>query len=333
MIKNNIFLELLSLILFLTPITGFSRTTTYEHLAQLPEISYVPWFTGSILPPSAVNAAPGHPIIAPIFAVTNTYGEYKDNWKLKGTTNTWGITPYLELLFGINNYIGIDIYVSSISNFKKGQNSTHLQDTIAMLGFQIAKDKPHTWIPDIRFLIQETFPTGSYQKLNPKKNGIDSTGLGSFQTGFNFIIQKLFSIQNHFIKLKWTFNYLFPAPVHVKRFNAYGGGYGASGKVFPGQIAMFYFSGEYSLNQKWVLTFDTVFEYQGKSRFSGNPGSMKNGLEASVGKPLMLQFSFAPQIEYNLSPSSGLLFGSWLTLFGKNSPAFATILGACYFTF
>jgi len=313
-------------LILLLPIIVFARQTTYEHLKKTDNPPYVPWFTGSLLPPSAINAAPGHPVIAPFVGFSVTYGEYQDNWNIKGTTNTYSVNPYLEILFGINDHIGIDIYTSCITNFKKDQSSTHLQDTIILLGFQIARDKPKTWIPDIRIILQETFPTGNYQKLNPKKLGTDSTGLGAFQTGFNLVAQKLFPIRDHFLLLKWTFAYLFPASVHVKGLNAYGGDISTSGTGYPGQSLYFYLSGEYSLNQQWVLALDSLFEYQKKSTFSGHTID-------HVGTPPMLQFSVAPQLEYNFSNHSGLLFTLWTTLFGRNSPAFASFIATYYYAF
>jgi len=320
------------IIIILAPVFIFCRQKTYDHIEHVNS-SYTPWFTGSILPPSAINAQPGHPVLAPYVGATLTYGSYDNDWHCKETDNMWSITPYVECLFGITDHIGVDLYTSFTSNFKKGQHSTHLQDTIVLLGFQVAHDTPKSWIPDIRITFQETFPTGNYQKLNPLKLGTDSTGQGSFQSGFNLIVQKLFPLKTHFLLFKWTIGYLFPAPVHVKNLNTYGGGPGTSGKVSPGQTLMMYFSGEYSITQKWVLTFDIFFNHQGESMFSGNPGITSNEESNIVGLPCLEQITLAPQVEYNLSSNSGLLFGLWATAFGKNSPAFATALAAYYIAF
>ena len=85
-----------------------------------------------------------------------------------------------------------------------------------------------------------------------------------------------------------------------------------------------FFSGEYSINQRWALAFDSQLTYQKKSRFSGRKGKDVFGLAAQVGLPESVQFSFAPEFEYNFGPGSGLLAGLWFTVFGKNSSAFAS---------
>ena len=59
----------------------------------------------------------------------------------------------------------------------------------------------------------------------------------------------------------------------------------------------------------------------------------KDGHIPEVGKPLNIQISFAPQIEYNLSPTFGFNTGIWFTLLGKNSEAFAAGFGAILYVF
>jgi len=55
------------------PLILYSRQRTYQHIEHTNP-PYIPWFTGSLLPPSAVNAQPGHPVFAPYVAFTLTYG-------------------------------------------------------------------------------------------------------------------------------------------------------------------------------------------------------------------------------------------------------------------
>jgi len=318
--------------LLLIPTFLLSRQRTYEHLAP-HNPPYIPWFTGSLLPPSAVNVPPGKLVFAPFLGVNLTYGRYTDDWSVKGTTNTWGINPFFEVLFGLNDHFGVDIYTSFVTNFRKGETATHFQDTDLLLGYQVAKDIPKTWIPDIRLAYQQTFPTGKYRNLDPKKEGIDATGQGAFQSGINLIIQKLFLIENNFLLMKWAAGYFYAASTHVDGFNTYGGGYGTSGRVFPGQTVFLYLSGEYSFNQRWVFACDFFLDAQGNSTFKGEKGLKPDGTPNPVGAPTNVQGSIAPGIEYNISATSGLLFSIWASIFGKNADAFAYGQIAYYYTF
>lgn len=199
----------------------------------------------------------------------NTYGRYNSNWKLKKQDSTWGINPLIDFQFGITNNLGIETLVSFISNFKNGKSASHFQDTTVLFGYQVSNDIKGSWVPDFRLILQETFPTGNYQKLDRSKEGIDSTGFGSFQTGPVLVFRKLFYLPHSFFSLRWSIGYLFPSTVKVKGFNTYGGGYGTEGKVKPGQTLTAFLSGEYSINQRWVLAFDTEFLAQRKSHFTG----------------------------------------------------------------
>ncbi|MEX0961657.1 MAG: hypothetical protein WDZ28_02230 [Simkaniaceae bacterium] len=327
--KNRV---LKSFIILFIPALIFSRQRTYGHVSDINP-PYIPWFTGSLLPPSAVNAKPGHPVIAPYFTLPLSYGEYDEHWHLHKTENTWGLNPFIEYLFGLNNFIGIDLYTSMITNFKNGKSSTHLEDSDVVIGFQLSQDDHHSWRPDIRLGYQQTLPTGNYQKLDPEKKGIDSTGQGSFQRGASLVVQKLFLVKKQFLLIKWASSYMNAGSVHVEGYNTYGGGQGTYGKVRPGSTTSFFTSMEYSINQRWVFAFDFLYQQQSKSTFHGENGHTKNGIENKVGLPRMTQISIAPEIEYNLTETSGFLFGLWGTIAGRNAAAFSSFVFAYYQAF
>lgn len=309
----------------LAPIIAFAAgpPSPSSNPAESPLI-YTPWFTGPLLAPTPINMKPGHPAIEPTVTLFNTYGRYNSNWKLKKQDSTWAINPLIDFQFGITNNLGIETLVSFISNFKNGKSASHFQDTTVLFGYQVSNDIKGSWVPDFRLILQETFPTGNYQKLDPSKEGIDSTGFGSFQTGPVLVFRKLFYLPHSFFSLRWSIGYLFPSTVKVKGFNTYGGGYGTEGKVKPGQTLTAFLSGEYSINQRWVLAFDTEFLAQRKSHFTGRNGVNDIGEVASTRLPSSVQISFAPEVEYNFSQSSGLLAGVWFTVAGKDSAAFAS---------
>ncbi len=314
-------------IFLLSPILLLGRVRSNAML-NVPANSYSPWFTGPLLAPSAVNAKPQNPVLAAYGALTFTYGQYDDNWSLESTSNMWSINPFLEGLIGLNEFIGIDVYTSSISNFKKKENATYFQDTIVRVGFQLATDSSANWTPDVRVAFQEVFPTGNYQKLDPKKLGIDATGHGSFQSGLYLISQKLIPIKKHFLLIKGAVGTFFLSPVKVEGINYYGGNERSKGRVFPGNRLVVFLSSEYSITQKWVLTIDSFFEYQYASKFKGNLNGPK-----PIEKGAAVEFSVAPEVEYNFSDRSGILFGVWSSVFGKNTSAFVSGLLAYYYRF
>ncbi len=312
----------ISLLLFL-PALVFSLEDGFHRAASTKGEPYTPWFTGPILAPTPVNMRPGHPAIQPTVTIFDTYGSYNSHWKVKKEPKIWAINPLVDFQFGITDYLGIEIDVAFISNFQKGQSSTHFQDSWLFFGYQVSNDIKNSWVPDFRLLIQEIFPTGKYQKLDPKKVAIDSTGQGSYQTGIVLAFQKLLYPENHFFALHWSLAYLFfQSKVDVKGLNTYGGSLETKGKARPGQTLIGIISGEYSMNQNWVFAFDLQSSHERKSHFSGKTGT------APVTLPASTQISISPGLEYNFNANNGLIFGTWFTLAGKNTNAFASLYGS-----
>jgi len=304
----------MKLLFLLLPILLFSQNDS----------PYIPWFTGPFLSPTPTNPDPAHPAIQPGFTVRTNYGNYNSNWEVKTNDPIVSINPYLDFNMGITKNIGLEIYVIYRSVFQNGNNFNHFQDTLLFFGYQISNNKKDSWIPDTRLDLAASLPSGKYQKLDPQKNSIDSTGSGSYEIGPLFTVRKLFYLTKNQIHIQGSINYLFPTKVKVKGFNSYGGGYKTRGKVRPGQLLNAFFSAELSLTQRWGIIFETLFRYQQRSTFSGTPGLTPAGKPTTVGLPSSFRISFAPELEYNISAKNGILTGIWFSVAGQNTSAFAT---------
>jgi hypothetical protein len=170
------------------------------------------------------------------------------------------------------------------------------------------------YIPNIRLIIGETFPTGKYRNLNPHKNGLDATGEGVFSTSFGLNISKIFWwIKLHPVAVRLATQYIVAdQKSHVQGFHAFGGGYGTRVEV--------------SINQKWVFATDIAYTISNKSTFRGKQGYASDGSLAISGAPVSDQLSLAPAIEYNVDSSSGFIGGVWFSMTGRNSANFASIV-------
>jgi hypothetical protein len=81
---------------------------------------------------------------------------------------------------------------------------------------------------------------------------------------------------------------------------------------------------EVSMTQRWVLATDIVYKMQARTKFQGTT-------VAPVGGGFSDQLSLAPAIEYNWSPNLGAIVGAWFSVYGRNSPQFAS--GVCSLTY
>lgn len=302
-----------------------------QHIPVKLEPEYQGWFTGPLLAPTPVNMVPGHPAIEPILVISSTYGNYTHSWNMKHSPTVWSINPSLDFQFALSERWGLEFYPSYIINFSRGKSAAYFQDTNVFLGYQIANQDKNSWLPNIRLDLHQVYPTGKFKNLSADHFGIDATGEGAFQFGPTFIMQKQFTPGDHYLNLTWSLGYLWPLPTHVKGINAYGGASDTSGKVKPGKTWTAFFSGEYSFTQTWVFACDFFLINQSASSFSGTRGL--NQTRDSVTLPSSTQISITPSLEYNLSSHLGLLFGSWLSIAGRNADAFASLFFACVYVF
>lgn len=280
-----------------------------------------PWYAGPLLTPGAHNVPPGFFNFQGYLFVQDTYAMFDKNGSSKSTPDRWTVQPVAIFQAGLTDWLDFTLTGQAFYNRQSGQSATNVGDTSLQLGIQLIKESPYR--PALRLVFGESFPTGKYQALNPKKLGLDGTGSGSYKTTISFNTSKIvwWSL-THPMNFRLSFNYTIPSMVHVKRFNSYGGGFGTKGKVHPGNTIAIDGSLEYSFTQNWVFALDLAYTYGNHSTFSGRKGTTSKGATAAVGAPSNSQFSIAPAIEYNPSERLGIIAGVWKTLAGRNSANF-----------
>lgn len=323
----------LALLFLFSPIFIFASQNTPNdpHKNQPP---YNLWFTGSLLELTPVNLSPGQTAIEPVLVISNTYGKYNSKWEIEHIKTISSINPIMEFKIGLFPKTELKIVASYISKFQGNKVSSHFQDMLFFLGYQLLKDKKHSITPDLSFFLQLTAPTGKFDKLNPQKAEIDASGQGAYQFGPALAYQKIFYLPKNYFILYGNIIYLFNSDVKVKGLNTYGGGYGTKGKIQPGQKLFVIISGEYLFNQHWGFNCDIQLLYQRKtSNFIGKLGVTDKEIPAQVGLPSSSQVSLTPSIEYNFSADLGVFGGCWFTVAGRNSAAFTGGFAALVYAF
>jgi len=270
-----------------------------------------PWWTGPLLAPSGRTIPAGHVNFEP-YGFYTVYPQHYRNYEL---------LPILTV--GLTNFIDLQTSLPVDYDTDQGQHSGGIGDYSLGLGFQILREDENTWLPYLRMTIQEIFPTGKYQNLNPTKLGTDQTGNGTFQTSINFIFQKTKQFKKeHYLRTRLALAGGYAQDVTVRGFNAYGGGAGAVGKVAPGNNYSADLAFEYSLTQHWVPVFEMLYANSKATGFSGNPGLSASGAVGGVGGGGGSQISLAPAIEYNFNGNIGIIGGVWFSVTGKPSSQF-----------
>lgn len=286
--------------------------------------SEAPWLTGPLLAPAVQIVPVGHVDIEPYIYAMATTGQYNNEWKSEDSPTFWINTSQTLIEFGLTSWMDLQINPTFVWNYTKHKGHWAFGDLPIDLNIQLHTSAPESWIPTFKFVFKETVPTGKYRNLDPKKDLTDQGGFGSWNSGLGIVVGKLVHFTSVYY-LSWRFSLLYaiPASVHIKGFNAYGGGYGTDGHLIPARSLQADLGLEFTLAQTWAFALDITGSWSGKTHFSGVWGTTSSGEVANIGQKASVVYSLAPAIEYNWSANLGIIAGGWFTIAGKNSSVFS----------
>lgn len=292
-----------------------------------------PMFAGTVLAYLPLNTPPKELAFFYLTYANRVYSAYDASGHLNGSSNFSQMAMILVSETGITKFLDVTLIIDGINNYSNGYGTVLYGDTQLQLGFQVNVERKGCFLPDCRFIVSEQFPTGKYQNFNPKKQVIQSSGSGSYETTLILVLQKIFGNHGpHPFNINLNVIYTFPSSVKVHNINTYGGGFGTKGRVYPGQKLICNLAYEYKFNPAWGWGIDFRYHHKNKSPFKGTMGSL-NGRNVDTGLPSSELWSIAPGIEYNFSPSLSLAIGPWISFGGRNSSAFVNIVTDLYFNF
>ncbi len=284
----------------------------------------LPWLTGPLLTPSAHVIPNGHYNIEPYEFVTTNFGVYNPNWDAQHTPKMYNVISQIPFQFGMPANFDFTFTPQWSWNHTNGASHWALNDMGFGFDYQIFARKPGDFFPSVKLALRGNLPLGKYQKLNPHAKRTDVGGTGSWLPGAGIVLSRLVHIKDFiFLSMRANLQYTIPTPVHVKQFNAYGGGHPTQGKVFPGQTLLGLFGFELSLSQNWALAGDVQYQHINKTRFKGHAGKTR-GIPNKVGGPSSESLSLAPAVEYNWSSNYGVIAGAWFSVAGRNAAEFAS---------
>lgn len=301
---------------------------------QVLELPPGPWFTGSLLSPAGETVSQGHVNLEPYLAVGGSKGIYDEHWKIRHSDTFISTSVLVLAQVGITSFMDFQIFPQAVYNHVVNQNSVGFSDLPVQLNFQLYEAEKEEWCPNVKLALTEIFPTGRYNKLNPKKLGTDATGQGSYITSLGLVFSKIIKCGGpHFLRVRAASTYSLYSAVEVEGFNSFGGGYKTKGKVYPGAQFSTVIGFEYTPALNWGFAFD-ILGITGKgNRFVAREGSPRQGLQSSGGAFTLFNnqsatnksfefLSLAPALEYNFTANVGIIAGVWFTVLGRNTAQF-----------
>ncbi|MCC5015323.1 MULTISPECIES: transporter [Legionella] len=303
---------------------GFFTVCTLALLFSHAQVSAAgPWFTGPLLAPAGHTVPNGHTNLEIYGFDTINDGIYSRHWKLIHVPT--GQSQVLNPIFthGITDRMDVQFGLPYVYNRLSGANSTGIGDTSAGMGLQLIEQKDKLWRPDLRLLVQEIIPTGNYKKLDPTSNGVDATGLGSYQTVFSLNFQHLLHLTDvHYFRSRLSLAYVYASPVSIQGLSSYGGTPDTDGNIRPGDLVSLDAAAELTLTQNWVAVMETYIANRQKTRFRGIIGNDAMGKPGTIGHGAVDKITLAPAIEYNFSSNVGIIAGPWFTVAGRETVDF-----------
>lgn len=291
---------------------------------EIAEKMFIPWYTGPLITGSAKNAPKGRFNLQPYLTLKTSYGIYNDQGHYVNEPNEFSVNPLLVFQAGITDWLDITIQPQGTFRFFQGDNGGGFNDLNLVLGFQLYKETPY--IPGIRLLYTEIFPTGNYDRLY---SVLDACGAGVFQSVIGLNLGKtLWWMPLNPMRLRLATNIQIPTDkARVFGLNSYGGSTTTNATIKVRPTYNLDVGYEVSITENWVFALDFVFTTSGRaSLFGGTPGTGADGLLVPIGYPSSNNFSFAPAIEYNFADTGGLIAGVWFSFAGRNSASYASAL-------
>ena len=182
-------------------------------------------------------------------------------------------------------------------------------------------------IPTTSIAVQETFPTGKYDRLGDRPS--DGLGSGAYTTTLALYSQTYFWLRNgRILRMRLNASQAFSNNVNVEDVSVYGTRAGFRGYAKPGKSFYLDASWEYSLTRSWVLALDVTYRHSGNTRVTGYDILIPNGLQNPPSFQLDSGSSdalgLAPAIEYSWKPNLGVLLGVRVIAAGRNTAATIT---------
>jgi hypothetical protein len=272
------------------------------------------WWTGPIIANSAVTLPQGHYLIEPyLFDVISDDAESFGSltFMLYGATDklTVGIVP----VFGYNKADGLR------------SAGPRVADSSVLLQYRLRQYHEGSWLPAMSLQLQHTVPTGRYDQLDP--DTADGFGGGAHGTLLQLNTQTYFWMRNgRILRMRLNMGATRSREAALRDASVYGTPEGFVGRAGPGDSWNVNAAWEYSWTRNWVLALDLAYRHSDSTRVSG---VVSDGALDSTPTPLEFEsgsseaWFLAPAVEYNFSPSFGIIFGTRL-IRGRNTTSSVT---------
>jgi len=281
------------------------------------------WWTGPMLANSAATLPQGHFLLEPYIYDATTQGSYDRGGSRHSGAHGNGFGTLTYAIYGLTDRLGVGLIPTAGFNTVSGGLSSSgigLGDAGVLAQYRLTPIRPCGRMPTVSVAVQETFPTGHYDRLGDRPS--DGFGSGAYTTTVSVYTQKYFWMPTgRILRMRLNFSEALSSTVDVDGVSVYGTSAGFSGRAKPGSSSFVNAAWEYSLTQRWVVALDATYRHVRGTRATGVDALSQDVLLDSGASDA---FGLAPAVEYNWTPNLGVLVGVRVIPAGRNTSATVT---------
>ena len=281
------------------------------------------WWTGPLLAPSGATLPQGHWLIEPYLFDVMTGGHIDQSGTHHDGPREHDLGSLTYILYGFTDRFTGGIIPRFAYNEPAGapnSSGVGVGDFTLQAGYGLTQYQDGHLTPAIALVLQETLPTGSYDRLTHPSDGF---GSGAYQTAFNVFSQDYFWLPNgRILRARLDLTYTISSSVQLRDQSVYGTPAGFRGSAYPGDGVTVDLAGEYSVTRNWVLAMDVVYQHAQSTRVSGSVNGIPGTYPQESGSSYSV--AFAPAVEYNFSSRIGVIFGVRIIEIGRNTSTSVT---------
>jgi hypothetical protein len=290
------------------------------------------WWTGPMLAANAASLPQGHWLVEPYLFDEVSTGTFDNDGNRHSGPYEHTIGSLSYILYGLTDSVGVGVLPHLAYNEPAGapnSSSVRFGDLTLQASYGLLHFHDGAQTPDVSVVVQESLPTGRYDRLSRAADGV---GSGAYSTALALYTQDYFWLPNgRILRARIDFTYTLFASTGVEGLSVYGTTAGFNGRAYPGNGFSVDASAEYSATRNWVVALDVVYQHNDSTRVSGTldssaPGSAIPGIPAPFTSASGSSYSlgFAPAIEYNFSAAIGVLLGVRIIDIGRNTSSTIT---------
>lgn len=292
------------------------------------------WWTGPIVTASAATLPAGHFLVEPYVFNAIAEERYDDDGRRRDVARTDGYGSLTYVLYGVTDRLTVGAIPTFGYNVVDGgadSSGIGVGDVSVQAQYRLTQFREGRPLPTLSLVVQETLPTGEYDRLTRAADGL---GSGANTTTVSVYSQHYFWLPTgRILRTRLNLSYSFSDDARVEDVSVYGTGPGFRGDASPGDGYSISLAGEYSVTRNWVLALDVFRQYGDGTRVRGyvTEDGERREVRRDIGSSWRL--GVAPAIEYNFSGTVGVIVGARWFAAGRNADASVTPVAAINLVF